>query len=131
MGLPVDPWRGLPAVGAIKKRRSKRGVFSIKARSNYFETDFLNMRSIFSLVASHEACAACAADSAWLAVLCAPLAAVEACLAAACAALAARAAESADADLLLQGVDLCLQLLEVGAAGEGNHQSGGGQLHND
>jgi hypothetical protein len=47
-----------------KKRRSKRGVFCFKSRSNYFETDFLNMRSIFSLVASDEACAACAADSA-------------------------------------------------------------------
>ena|SRR5579863_5590272 len=61
-----------------KKRRWNRGVFSSRAGRNYFETDFLNMRSIFSLVASHEACAAWAADSAWLAVLCAPLAAVAA-----------------------------------------------------
>jgi hypothetical protein len=64
--------------GLNKKRRWGRGVFSSRAGRNYFETDFLNMRSIFSLVASHEACAAWAADSAWLAVLCAPLAAVEA-----------------------------------------------------
>ena len=36
-----------------KKRRGNRGVFLQAAGSNYFETDFLNMRSIFSLVASH------------------------------------------------------------------------------
>lgn len=47
-----------------------RGVVSIKsAESNYFETDFLNMRSIFSFVASQHAWLACAACNAWFAAL--------------------------------------------------------------
>jgi hypothetical protein len=58
-----------------KNAASMAALFASMAGSNYFETDFLNMRSIVSFVASHEACAACAADSAWLAVLCALLAA--------------------------------------------------------
>ena len=79
-GSSLMAGRPRPAVPAICSIKNAAGIaaFFFKGRSNYFETDFLNMRSIFSLVASHEACAAWAADSAWLAVLCAPLAAVEA-----------------------------------------------------
>ena len=54
----------------------------------YFDTDFLNMRSIFSLIASIAVEFDCEVDSAWLAVLCAPDAAE---LAEAAAALAAAA----------------------------------------
>ena len=39
----------------------------------YFDTDRLNMRSIFSFVASQHDWLACAAANAWFAVLCAPL----------------------------------------------------------
>lgn len=48
-----------------------RGVSyrSEKFASNYFDTDFLNMRSIFSLVASQQAWLAWAACRAWLAAL--------------------------------------------------------------
>jgi hypothetical protein len=41
----------------------------------YFDTDFLNMRSIFSLIASMAVEFDCAVDNAWFAVLCAPEAA--------------------------------------------------------
>lgn len=39
---------------------------------SYFDTDFLNIRSIFSLIASMAVEFDCEVDKAWLAVLCAP-----------------------------------------------------------
>ena len=63
--------------GAQKEKR--RGVTAAlevkKIPLVYFETDFLNMRSIFSLIASIAVEFACAVDRAWFAVLCAPEAA--------------------------------------------------------
>src|ERR1700751_5777329 len=78
-----------------QRRREKnaaplRGVLSSsETRVCYFDTDRLNMRSIFSFVASQHDWLACAAAKAWLAVLCAPLAAWPAD----CAALLAASAE--------------------------------------
>ncbi len=54
----------------------------------YFDTDFLNMRSIFSLIASIAVEFDWAVDNAWFAVLCAPEAAEEALAAALWAAAA-------------------------------------------
>jgi hypothetical protein len=44
---------GDPLQRCQKKRRGRcRGAPTYRRRSNYFETDFLNMRSIFSLICS-------------------------------------------------------------------------------
>ena len=59
---------------------------------SYFDTDFLNMRSIFSLIASMAVEFDCEVDNAWFAVLCAPEAAEDALAAALCAAAASLAA---------------------------------------
>jgi hypothetical protein len=43
-------------IPGIKKRRGLlRGVLHLELASNYFDCDFLNMRSIFSFVASQQA----------------------------------------------------------------------------
>ena len=63
-------------------------AFSAIEEIAYFDTDFLNMRSIFSLIASMAVEFDCAVDKAWLAVLCAPDAADDALAAALLAAAA-------------------------------------------
>lgn len=52
-------------------RNARRFHIDRKFLPNYFDTDFLNARSIFSLVASQQAWLAWAACRAWLAALCA------------------------------------------------------------
>ena len=72
------------ANSAAAKRNAALGAALLEAsfvrertkRAAYLEIERLNMRSIFSLVASTAAWAAWAAASAWFAVLCAPAAAV-------------------------------------------------------
>jgi hypothetical protein len=56
-----------------KNAAQMRGVLP-QVKESYLETDRLNIRSIFSLVASQHDWLACDAAKAWLAVLCAPLA---------------------------------------------------------
>ena len=67
------------ARGQARAKEKRRGIHrGVHARINcsiYFETDFLNMRSIFSLIASIAVEFCCDIDNAWLAVLCAPEAA--------------------------------------------------------
>ena len=46
------PEQALTDSGQKKRRGMHRGVQAHRRRSNYFETDFLNMRSIFSLICS-------------------------------------------------------------------------------
>ena len=61
-----------------QEKKTPRGYRGVRVKSNrfdYLETDFLNMRSIFSLIASMAVEFACAVDRAWFAVLCAPAAA--------------------------------------------------------
>src|SRR5258708_10662365 len=67
---------------ARKKTPRDRGVSIKSRRIVYLDTDRLNIRSIFSFVASHHDWLAWAAATAWLAVLWAPLAAWLAALAA-------------------------------------------------
>lgn len=59
-GMP----RGTPREAQNDNAAASRGVAFPRnedSESNYFETDFLNMRSIFSFVASQQAWLACAA----------------------------------------------------------------------
>src|SRR6202043_2866137 len=73
-----------------KKRRGVPAALKLGKCSIYFDTDFLNIRSIFSLIASMAVEFDCEVDNAWFAVLCAPEAAdcaLEAALLAAAASL--------------------------------------------
>lgn len=72
-------WLLLNALAAAKENAAQGAAFSGSSEvTAYFEIERLNMRSIFSLVASQHDWLACAAASAWFAVLCAPLAVEEA-----------------------------------------------------
>ena len=73
--LPRDRHASKAKNIAAKKNAAIYAAFFAEMRTNYFDTDFLNMRSIFSLVASQQAWLDWDACNAWLAVLCAPSAA--------------------------------------------------------